>query len=46
VLFNLPYTENYEAIDFFGKYSANFATDGTGSLYFDNQSLANTAPAN
>lgn len=46
VFFNLPYTENYEAIDFFGKYNANFAADGTGSLYFDNQSLANTPTAN
>lgn len=41
IFFNYPYTENYEAFDFFGKYDATFAADGTGPLYYDNQSLSN-----
>ncbi len=32
VLLNNPYTENYEATDFFGNYGAIFAADGTGAL--------------
>lgn len=42
MLFNNPYTENYEAIDFFGKYGGNFAADGTGPLYYPNGSLTTT----
>lgn len=43
VLFNNPYTENYEAIDFFGKYDATFAADGTSPLYYSNTSLQTVA---
>jgi hypothetical protein len=46
LFFNNPYTENYEVIDFFGKYDATFAADGTGPLYFSNQSLSSTASIN
>ena len=45
MLFNNPYTENLEAIDFFGKYGGTFAADGTGSLYYANDSLTKTAQA-
>mgnify|MGYP001329961503 CR=1 FL=1 len=34
LLLNYPYTENYEVIDFFGKYDATYAADGSGPLYF------------
>jgi G8 domain len=33
-------------IDFFGKYGATFAADGTGPLYFSNQSLESTPSTN
>ena len=46
LLLNYPYTENYEAIDFFGKQGATFAADGTGSLYYPNTSLTTVAEAN
>jgi hypothetical protein len=46
VLFNNPYTENYEAMDFFGKYGGTFAADGTGALYYPNGSLTTTLQAN
>lgn len=43
VLFNLPYVDPREDIDFFGKYSANYATDGKSSLYYPSGSLTTTA---
>ena len=46
LLFNIPYVGDYEAIDFFGKYNGNFATDGTGSLFYANGSLNNVPQAN
>lgn len=46
VLFNNPYTENYEAIDVFGKYGASFAADGTSPLYYANDSLTKVLQAN
>ena len=46
VLFNNPYTENYEAIDFFGKYGASYAADGSGPLFYPKNSLTTVTPAN
>jgi len=41
ILFNYPYTENYEVIEFFGKYDTSFATSGADPLiYLPPQSLA------
>ena len=42
MLFNNPYTENYDAIDVFGKYGGTFAADGTGPFYYPNGSLTTT----
>jgi len=39
VLFNLPITSNFENVDFYGKYEAKFATDGTTPLFYANDSL-------
>jgi len=39
VLFNLPITSNFENIDFYGKHSAKFTTDGAGTLFYANDSL-------
>jgi hypothetical protein len=39
VLFNLPITSNFENVDFYGKYGAKFATDGTTPLFYANDSL-------
>ena len=48
-LFNLLYTDNYEAIDFFGKYSGVYETENqkaaADSLYYANGTL-NTVLAN
>lgn len=44
LLLNYPYTDNYEVIDFFGKYSATFANDGSGPRYYPNGQLSTTNP--
>jgi hypothetical protein len=47
VLFNEPYTENYEVVEFFNQYNTDFATSGNNpSIYLPPQSLTTTAPAN
>lgn len=46
ILFNYPYTENYEVIEFFGKYDTSFATSGADPLiYLPPQSLADNQEA-
>jgi hypothetical protein len=44
VLFNMPFVDDREAVDFFGKYGGNYAADKDGALYFKNGSLTDNAP--
>ena len=46
VLFNLPYVDKREDIDFFAKYYPNYAVDSKTDKYFPNGSLTSTLPAN
>ncbi len=46
VLFNLPYVDKREHIDFFAKYNPNYAVDSKTALYIPNGSLTTTLPAN
>jgi hypothetical protein len=47
VLFNWPYTDNFEVIEFFNVLGTNFATSGTNTaVYIPPNSLNSTAPAN
>ena len=48
LLFNLPYTNNYENIDFYGRYGAVYATESaktTGSLLYADGTLNTVLPA-
>jgi len=39
----MPFVDNREAIDFFGKYGGNYNSDKDGALYFKNKSLTDNA---
>ena len=39
ILINIPFIGNYEAIDFYGKTSANYKADGNSPLYYPNETL-------
>lgn len=43
MLFNMPFVDDREAIDFFGKYGGSYNADKDGSLYFPNKSLTDNA---
>ena len=46
ILFNFPFVDGREAVDFFGKYGGSFAADGESNDYYANGSLTNTAREN
>jgi hypothetical protein len=43
VLFNMPFVDDREAVDFFGKYNGSYNADKDGALYYKNGSLTNNA---
>jgi hypothetical protein len=46
VLFNIPITSNFENVDFYGKYGAKFAVDGTTPIFYPTNSLVSTPQSN
>ena len=43
ILLNIPFIGNYEDVDVYGKFNANYAKDSTGPLYYANGSLISVA---